>query len=75
MREGEIEASAVKCGGGISSYFPVNTGVRQGCVLVPSLVSGSGMEWYWNNASRLAQTSYSCLTPHLQKSQRFKLEE
>ena len=30
--------SAVKCGGGgASSFFPVNTGVRQGCVLTPSL--------------------------------------
>ena len=29
--------SAVRCGGSISDYFPVNTGVRQGCVLAPSL--------------------------------------
>ena len=29
--------SAVKCGGGVSSFFPVNTGVRQGCVLAQSL--------------------------------------
>ena len=29
--------NAVKCGGGVSSFFPVNTGVRQGCVLAPSL--------------------------------------
>ncbi|MEL6802745.1 MAG: reverse transcriptase domain-containing protein, partial [Bacteroidota bacterium] len=29
--------SAVKCGGGASGFFPVNTGVRQGCVLAPSL--------------------------------------
>ena len=29
--------SAVKGGGGVSSFFPVNTGVRQGCVLAPSL--------------------------------------
>ena len=29
--------SAVKCGGGMSSFFPVNTAVRQGCVLAPSL--------------------------------------
>ena len=27
--------SAVKCGGGVSSFFPVNTGVRQGCVFAP----------------------------------------
>ena len=25
--------SAVKCGGSVSSFFPVNTGVRQGYVL------------------------------------------
>ena len=29
--------SAVKCDGTISDYFPVNTGVRQGCVLAPTL--------------------------------------
>ncbi|KAG0712833.1 Retrovirus-related Pol polyprotein from type-1 retrotransposable element R2 [Chionoecetes opilio] len=29
--------SVVKCGAGISSFFAVNTGVRQGCVLDPSL--------------------------------------
>ena len=29
--------SAVKCGGGVSSFFSVNTRVRQGCVLAPSL--------------------------------------
>lgn len=28
---------AVKCGAGISSFFPVNAGVRQGCVLAPLL--------------------------------------
>ena len=26
--------SAVKCGGGVSSFFPVNTGVRQGVCLL-----------------------------------------
>ena len=29
--------NAVKCGGVVSSIFPVNTGVRQGCVFAPSL--------------------------------------
>ncbi len=29
--------SAVKCGSGISDFFPVNSGVRQGCVLALSL--------------------------------------
>ena len=36
--------SAVKCGGGISSFFPVNSGVRQGCVLAPSLFN-TCMDW------------------------------
>ena len=36
--------SAVKCGGGVSSIFPVNTGVRQGCVLAPSLFN-TCMDW------------------------------
>ncbi len=30
-------ASAVKCGSSISDFFRVNSGVRQGCVLAPSL--------------------------------------
>ena len=29
--------STVKCGGGVSSFFAVNAGVRQSCVLAPSL--------------------------------------
>ena len=29
--------SAVKCGRGMSSFFPVHMGVRQGCVFAPSL--------------------------------------
>ena len=36
--------SAVKCGGGTSSFFPVNSGVRQGCVLAPSLFN-TCMDW------------------------------
>ena len=36
--------SAVKCGGGISNSFPVNSGVRQGCVLAPSLFN-TCMDW------------------------------
>ena len=36
--------SAVKCGGSISDFFPVHTGVRQGCVLAPSLFSAC-MDW------------------------------
>ena len=29
--------SAVECDGGVSSFFPVHKGVRQGCILAPSL--------------------------------------
>ncbi|KAG0716716.1 Serine/threonine-protein kinase pelle [Chionoecetes opilio] len=36
--------SAVKCGAGVSGFFPVNTGVRQGCVLAPSLFNAC-MDW------------------------------
>ena len=36
--------SAVKCGGSVSSFFPVNTGVRQGCVPAPSLFN-TCMDW------------------------------
>ena len=36
--------SAVRCGGTISDLFPVVTGVRQGCVLAPTLFS-TFMDW------------------------------
>ncbi len=36
--------SAVKCGAGILSSFPVKSGVRQGCVLAPSLFN-TCMDW------------------------------
>ena len=36
--------SAVRCGGTISDLFPVVTGVRQGCVLTPTLFS-TCMDW------------------------------
>ena len=36
--------SMVKCGGSISDSFLVNTGVRQGCVLAPTLF-GASMDW------------------------------
>ena len=39
-----VTVSAVKCGGGMSNFFPVNTGVRQGCVLAPSLFN-TCMDW------------------------------
>ena len=41
--------SAVKCGGGVSSFFPVNSGVRQGCVLAPSLFN-TCMDWVLGGA-------------------------
>ena len=36
--------SAVKCGRGVSSFFSVHMGVRQGCVLAPSLFN-TCMDW------------------------------
>ena len=36
--------SAVKCGGGVSSVFPVNTGVRQSCMPASSLFNIC-MDW------------------------------
>ena len=36
--------SGVKCGGGVSSFFPVNKGVRQSCVLAPSFFN-TCMDW------------------------------
>ena len=36
--------SAVKCCGGVSSFFSVHTGVKQVCVLAPSL-SNTCMDW------------------------------
>ncbi len=41
--------SAVKCGGGVSSFFPVSAGVRQDCVLAPSLFS-TCMDWVLGRA-------------------------
>ena len=36
--------SAVKCGGSVSGFFPVDSGVRQGCVLAPTLFRAC-MDW------------------------------
>ena len=36
--------SAVRCGGAISDLLPVVVGVRQGCVLAPTLFS-TWMDW------------------------------
>ena len=40
-------ASAVKCGTIVSDFFPIVTGVRQGCVLALLLLSAS-MDWIIN---------------------------
>ena len=37
-------SSVVRCGGGISDSFPVNSGVRQGCILAPTLFN-TCMDW------------------------------
>ena len=42
--------SAVKCGGGLSSFFLVSSGVRQGCVLAPSLFN-TCMDWIMGRAT------------------------
>ena len=36
--------SAVKCGGDVSRFFPVNLDVRQGCMLAPSLFN-TCLDW------------------------------
>ena len=46
--------SAVRCGGGISSFFPVNSGVRQGCVLAPTLFN-TCMDWIMDRAVSQSQ--------------------
>ena len=42
--------SAVKCDGGLSSFFPVSSGVRQGCVLAPTLFN-TCMDWILGRAT------------------------
>ena len=37
-------SSVVRCGSGISDSFPVNSGVRQGCILAPTLFN-TCMDW------------------------------
>ena len=46
--------SAVKCGGGMSNFFPVNSGVRQGCVLAPTLFN-TCMDWIMGRATSQSQ--------------------
>ena len=42
--------SAVRCPGSIPDLFPVDTGVRQRCVLAPTLFSAS-MDWILGRTS------------------------
>jgi hypothetical protein len=42
--------SAVKCGGAISDFFPVTAGVRQRCVLAPTLFN-TYMDWVLGRAA------------------------
>ncbi|XP_069981776.1 uncharacterized protein [Penaeus vannamei] len=42
--------SAVKCGRDLSSFFPVNSGIRQGCVLAPTLFN-TCMNWIMGRAT------------------------
>ena len=44
--------SAVRCGGSISSLFPVFTGVCLGCVLAPTLFSTSTDWILWSMSER-----------------------
>ena len=44
--------SAVRCGDAISDLFPVVTGVRQGCVLAPTLFS-TCMDWILGRMSEI----------------------
>ncbi|XP_069995851.1 uncharacterized protein [Penaeus vannamei] len=42
--------SAVKCNGGLSSFFPVSSGAKQGCVLAPTLFN-TCMDWILGRAT------------------------
>ncbi|XP_070000705.1 uncharacterized protein [Penaeus vannamei] len=42
-------SSAVKCGGGLSSFSPFNSRVRQGCVYAPTLFN-TCMDWIMGSA-------------------------
>ena len=50
--------SAVRCGGTISDLFPVVTGIRQGCVLVPTLFN-TWMDWILGKLSEKASCGAS----------------
>ena len=56
--------SAVKCGGTITDFFPVSTGVRQGCVLEPSLFSAC-MDWIMGNVMRRSSCGASFGDVHI----------
>ncbi|XP_069994147.1 uncharacterized protein [Penaeus vannamei] len=42
--------SAVKCGGGLSRFFPVTSGMKQGCALAPTLFN-TCMDWIMGRAT------------------------
>ena len=50
--------SAVKYGGNVSSFFPVQAGVRQGCILAPSLFN-TCMDWVLNRVVSQTQCGAS----------------
>ncbi|XP_037783463.1 uncharacterized protein LOC119579619 [Penaeus monodon] len=53
--------SAVKHGGGLWNFFPVNSGVRQVCVLIPTLFN-TCMDWILGRAKgrESIQLTYAC---------------
>ena len=51
--------SAVRCGGSISDLFPVVTGVRQGCVLAPTLFRAC-MDWILGRILERSSCGASC---------------
>ena len=50
--------SAVRCGDTISDLFPVVTGVRQGCVLAPTLFS-TCVDWILGRMSEISSCGAS----------------
>ncbi|XP_069978552.1 uncharacterized protein [Penaeus vannamei] len=57
-----------RCGGGLSSFFPVSSGVRQGCVLAPTHFN-SCMDWILGraNVQSIHERSQTILRQNLRK--------